>query len=52
LFIMYTAAAPNNAPIPTAPVFMGPGAPAVLDDEVPGAAALVAASLMLVVAVG
>jgi hypothetical protein len=49
---MYTAAAPNSAPIPTAPVFIGPGAPAVLDDEAPGAAALVAASLMLVVAEG
>lgn len=49
---MNTAAAPNSAPMPTAPVFTGPGAPAVLDDEGPGAAALVASSLIDVVAVG
>lgn len=51
----YTAAAPNSAPIPTAPVCIG-AAPALLVDDAagvcPGAFAEVAPALRLVVALG
>jgi hypothetical protein len=51
----YTAAAPNSAPIPTAPVCIGAAAPLLLDEAAgvcPGAFAEVAAALRLVEAVG